>query len=94
LLPATLAEQSSLISLNRAYEVQPRTPAKTLSSKTVIEFAAYLENDFLEKYTVQSVLLCHHSATRADFKVVRNGQKPTKSLIYMVPPHGLEPRTY
>ena len=45
--PATLAEQSSLISLNRAYEVKPRTPAKTLSSKTVIEFAAYLENDFL-----------------------------------------------
>ncbi len=74
--PATLAEQSSLISLNRPYELKPQTPAKTLSSKTVIEFAASLENDFLEKYTVQPVLLCHHSATRADFKIVRMARNP------------------
>ena len=53
------------------------------------KFKAYLENDFLENCTVQPDLLCHHSATRADFKVVRNGQKPAKSLITMVPPHGV-----
>jgi hypothetical protein len=32
----------------------------------------------MTKYSTQSEILCHHSATTADFKVVRNSQKSAK----------------